>query len=186
MMFIRNGSTSYRTLIATREEGNKNTNENEKHFSFASFISGGIAGCVAKTLVAPIDRVKILLQVHNVHYEGFGIFESFYRVVEKEGFLALYKGNGVQLMRIFPYAALQFSSYEAYKSLNRKIFREKSDRILNSLACGSLAGMTAVSFTYPLDVLHSRFAYQFKGKEIYNGIVDSFRKIYNVNYYFIF
>lgn len=100
----------------------------------------GLAGCVAKTLVAPIDRVKILLQVHNAHYEGYGIFESFYRIVQKEGFLSLYKGNGAQMLRIFPYAAMQFTSYEAYKIINKRLFTTSSDNFINSLACGSLAG----------------------------------------------
>ena len=150
------------------------------HFRIETFISGGIAGCVAKSLVAPIDRVKILLQVHNTHYAGYGIFETFGQVVQKEGFLALYKGNGVQLIRIFPYAALQFSSYETYKSINKKLFRKNADNLLNGLVCGSLAGMTAVTFTYPLDVIRSRLAFQFKGKEVYFGIVDSIRKIFNV------
>lgn len=82
-----------------------------KHFNWKTFVSGGIAGSVAKILVAPIDRVKILKQVHSKHYDGFGIFESFYRIYQIEGFLALYKGNGAQMIRIFPYAALQFTSY---------------------------------------------------------------------------
>jgi solute carrier family 25 protein 16 len=135
-----------KSLIAANENTSSNSNDannkqnKKQHFSIYSFISGGIAGCVAKSLVAPIDRVKILLQVHNKHYEGFGIFEAFYRVKEKEGFCALYKGNVVQLIRIFPYAALQFSSYETYKSLNKKIFKKNADNLINSFACGSLAG----------------------------------------------
>lgn len=123
------------------------------HFNGRTFISGGLAGSVAKTLVAPIDRVKILLQVHSAHYEGYGILSTFFQVVRQEGPLALYNGNGAQLLRIFPYAAMQFTSYEFFKSLNRRLFGDKSERILNGLACGSLAGITAVSFTYPLDVI---------------------------------
>jgi solute carrier family 25 protein 16 len=149
--------------------------------SIKTFISGGIAGSVAKTLVAPIDRAKILRQVHNAHYEGYGIFESFYRIVQKEGFFALYKGNGAQMLRIFPYAAMQFTSYEAYKNLNRKIFVKTHDNLFNSIACGSLAGITAVSFTYPLDVIRSRLAFQYTGEHIYFGIVDAIRKIYAEN-----
>lgn len=151
----------------------------DKHFSLKTFISGGIAGSVAKTLVAPIDRCKILLQVHNKHYEGFGILESFYRIVQKEGYLSLYKGNGAQMLRIFPYAAMQFTSYETFKSLNVNIFGEEAaHNIINNLACGSLAGITAVSVTYPLDVIRSRLAFQFTGEHIYNGISDAVRKIY--------
>ena len=143
----------------------------------------GIAGSVAKTLVAPIDRCKILLQVHNVHYEGFGIFESFYRIVQKEGFLSLYNGNGAQMLRIFPYAAMQFTSYEAYKRMNLSLFgTHATENIINNLVCGSLAGITAVTCTYPLDVIRSRLAFQFKGEYIYHGIVDAVRKIHSVSW----
>jgi solute carrier family 25 protein 16 len=169
--------------LATSEksETNKAKPDHLKHFNLRTFVSGGIAGSVAKTLVAPIDRVKILLQVHNKHYEGFGIFESFYRIVQKEGFLALYKGNGAQMLRIFPYAAFQFTSYETFKHINKLIFKEQADHFVNSMACGSMAGITAVSLTYPLDVIRSRLAFQYKGEHIYSGIFDSIKKIYAVS-----
>lgn len=38
--------------------------------------------------------------------------------------------------------------------------------------------MTAVTFTYPLDVIRSRLAFQYKGEERYTGIVDAMKKIY--------
>jgi len=120
--------------------------------------------------------------VHNVHYEKYGILESFYRIVQQEGFLSLYKGNGAQMLRIFPYAAFQFTSYEFYKRLNRRLFTKTHTNLINSLACGSLAGITAVTLTYPLDVIRSRLAFQFKGENIYSGIFDSIRKIYAEKY----
>jgi solute carrier family 25 (mitochondrial carrier protein), member 16 len=119
---------------------NDDAKSNTKHFSLKTFVSGGLAGCVAKTLVAPIDRVKILKQVHSRHYDSFGIIESFYRVIQKEGFFSLYKGNGAQMLRIFPYAAMQFTSYEIYKKFNKRIFNNTHENFVNQLACGSLAG----------------------------------------------
>lgn len=151
----------------------------KKTLNIKTFISGGLAGCMAKTLVAPIDRVKILLQVHNPHYKGAGVFNIFYRIVKEEGFASFYKGNAAQMIRIFPYAAMQYTSYEAYKRLNRTLFPgDKADFILNTLACGSAAGITAVTCTYPLDVIRSRLAFQYKGDHKYAGIRDCIRQIY--------
>lgn len=42
---------------------------NETAVSFAKdFLAGGIAAAISKTAVAPIERVKLLLQVYNVIY----------------------------------------------------------------------------------------------------------------------
>ena len=45
------------------------------------FVFAGIAGCCAKSAVAPFDRVKILLQAHNQHYKHLGE-QSFSKLVE--------------------------------------------------------------------------------------------------------
>ena len=57
-----------------------------------TFISGGIAGMTSKTTVAPLDRIKILMQVHNSHYKNFGVFSGLYAIIRQESFLSLYKG----------------------------------------------------------------------------------------------
>lgn len=44
---------------------NKDCFINNKHFT-------GVAGMCSKTTVAPLDRIKILLQAHNKHYKHLG------------------------------------------------------------------------------------------------------------------
>ena len=39
-------------------------------------IFTGVAGCCAKSAVAPLDRVKILMQAQNTHYKDLGNFGS--------------------------------------------------------------------------------------------------------------
>ncbi|KAI1281851.1 Graves disease carrier protein [Halotydeus destructor] len=122
-----------------------------------SFTAGGIAGMVSKTTIAPLDRIKILLQGHNAHYKNFGVISGMGQVVKKEGFLGLYKGNGAMMVRIFPYAAVQFVSFDMYKKGLSPYF--KKDSHLFKLLAGSLAGINSVIFTYPLDLVRARLAF---------------------------
>jgi len=58
------------------------------------------------------------------------------------------------MVRIFPYAATQFTAFEQYK----KLFREDSH--IGKFVAGSAAGVTAVLLTYPLDTIRARLAFQ--------------------------
>jgi len=73
----------------------------------------------------------------------------------KNGFRSLWRGNLTNCIRVFPYAAIQFASYDRYKSLvvdwcenNNRQFGH-----LERLLSGALAGGTAATLTYPLDVM---------------------------------
>ncbi|XP_069756988.1 solute carrier family 25 member 16 isoform X2 [Narcine bancroftii] len=136
----------------------------------------GVAGCCAKSTIAPLDRVKILLQAHNHHYNHLGVFSVLRAVPKKEGFLGLYKGNGAMMVRIFPYGAIQFTAFDRY----RKILIGKLGITghIHRLMAGSMAGITAVVCTYPLDMIRARLAFQVKGEHKYAGIIDAFRVIY--------
>ena len=126
----------------------------------------------AKTSTAPLDRLKILLQVHHDYYKGYGVFNGFLAIYKNEGFWGYYKGNGAMMVRVFPYAAIQFMSYEQYKRLLRPYFKENSHS--GRLLAGSLTGVTAVTFTYPLDMVRARMAYQVttrKYKRIWQTLV---------------
>ncbi|KAL5018007.1 hypothetical protein ScPMuIL_003729 [Solemya velum] len=149
-----------------KEGGNQNVDVIIK-----TFIAGGMAGCFAKTSVAPLDRVKILLQAHNQHYKHLGVLSALRRVTWKEGVAGLYRGNGVQMLRIFPYGAIQFMAYEQYKEIIKSLNDHHPH--LTKLCAGSLAGLTAIFFTYPLDVVRARIAFQVKGDQLYLGLVDA-------------
>ncbi|KAJ8250482.1 hypothetical protein COCON_G00224040 [Conger conger] len=141
-----------------------------------SFLAGGVAGCCAKSTIAPLDRVKILLQGQNPHYKHLGVFATIFAVPKKEGFLGLYKGNGAMMVRIFPYGAIQFMAFDNYKKLLSK--RLGISGHIHRLMAGSLAGITAVICTYPLDVIRARLAFQVTGEHRYTGIVNAFQTIY--------
>jgi len=47
------------------EGGGQGGGISQSSFWYVNFFSGGIAGVISKTVVAPFDRVKILLQVRR-------------------------------------------------------------------------------------------------------------------------
>jgi len=76
-------------------------------------LSGGVAGIISKTVVAPIERVKLLMQTQRenakVTQPYKGSFDCFMRCLREEGVLALWRGNWVNVIRYFPTQALGFS-----------------------------------------------------------------------------
>lgn len=60
-------------------------------------VAGGLAGIVTKTATAPLERVKILLQLRSMSKitssAPRSIVGTMRSVVKDEGFLAFWKGN---------------------------------------------------------------------------------------------
>ncbi|XP_072992934.1 thylakoid ADP,ATP carrier protein, chloroplastic-like [Typha latifolia] len=131
--------------------------------SVALFSAGAVAGAAAKTVTAPLDRVKLLMQTHGVRVvqgvgakEKVGFVEAITTIGKEEGVKGYWKGNLPQVIRIIPYSAVQLFSYEVYKKLFRKKDGELS--VIGRLLAGACAGMTSTLVTYPLDVLRLRLA----------------------------
>jgi solute carrier family 25 protein 16 len=129
-----------------------------------ALLFGGIAGCVAKTVVAPFDRVKIHFQVANPQLASYrgkfrGVFGAVRAIYHDFGLVGLYRGHSATLTRIFPYAALNFTAFEQFK---RHILRPEdlaADWPWRKLIAGSLAGTVSVTLTYPFDIIRARVAY---------------------------
>lgn len=128
-----------------------------------SGLAGGLAGVSAKTLIAPLDRVKILFQTNNPHYKRYvgsfrGMFAAISHIYAHDGLLGLYQGHSATLLRIFPYAAIKFVAYEQLRNvlIPDDIYETAGRRLL----AGSLAGVVSVFFTYPLDLVRVRLAFE--------------------------
>ncbi|KAM6956152.1 solute carrier family 25 member 16 isoform 2-T3 [Aplochiton taeniatus] len=80
------------------------------------------------------------------------------------------------MVRIFPYGAIQFMAFDNYKNLLSKQLGISGH--IHRLMAGSMAGMTAVICTYPLDVIRARLAFQVTGHHRYTGISNAFQTIY--------
>ncbi|XP_047341361.1 probable envelope ADP,ATP carrier protein, chloroplastic [Impatiens glandulifera] len=128
----------------------------------ALFTAGAMAGAAAKTVTAPLDRIKLIMQTHGLRAgqeatkKGISLVEAFALIGKDEGIKGFWKGNLPQVMRVIPYSAVQLFSYETYKRLFRGKDGELS--VMGRLAAGACAGMTSTLVTYPLDVLRLRLA----------------------------
>jgi hypothetical protein len=71
---------------------------------------------LAKSAVAPVDRIKILYQVTNAHFRLRDIPTVMRTIIQTEGLAALWKGNGATMIRVFPYSGIQFMVFDYCKS----------------------------------------------------------------------
>jgi solute carrier family 25 phosphate transporter 23/24/25/41 len=87
------------------------------HPIFAAFLAGGVAGAVSRTVVSPLERLKILLQIQSVGREEYklSVGKGLAKMWREEGWRGLMRGNGTNCIRIVPYSAVQFGSYSFYK-----------------------------------------------------------------------
>ncbi|KAI0771329.1 mitochondrial carrier [Trametes elegans] len=127
-----------------------------------SGLAGGVAGCVAKTVVAPLDRVKILFQASNPDFQKYagnwsGLFRAISQIYGENGVRGLLQGHSATLLRIFPYAAIKFMAYDQIEGLLMPT--RESQTNARRFTAGALSGMVSVLFTYPLEIIRVRMAY---------------------------
>lgn len=153
------------------EEHKVNEKVADHHKVLTALIGGAMAGALAKTTIAPLDRTKIVFQIANKPFSMREAARFLYNTVQTTGVTSLWRGNSATLVRIVPYAAIQFSAHEQYKIwLN---FEEKKHLPPHyRFLAGSLAGVTSVAFTYPLDLCRARLAVT--AKNVYTNIIDVF------------
>ncbi|OAD55899.1 Solute carrier family 25 member 42 [Eufriesea mexicana] len=124
---------------------------------WTSLISGAIAGAIAKTTIAPLDRTKINFQISKQPFSAKLALQFLIKTLKTEGVLSLWRGNSATMVRIIPYSAVQFTAHEQWKRILGINGLEREKIGLNFLA-GSLAGVTSQGTTYPLDLMRARMA----------------------------
>ncbi|KAI4178205.1 MAG: hypothetical protein L6R41_008488 [Letrouitia leprolyta] len=152
--------SSLGSAIAAKPAGSHTQNKKSLDYVLRTGLAGGMAGCAlptqAKTIVGPLDRVKILFQASNpqfAKYTGswFGVVTAMRDINRESGVRGLFRGHSATLLRIFPYAAIKFLTYEQIRAV--LIPTKQHETPLRRLFSGAFAGMTSVFFTYPLEVI---------------------------------
>lgn len=163
--------------------------EKKPQKSFAKdFLVGGISAAISKTCVAPIERVKLLLQNQDAssqiaadqRYKG--IVDCFTRVAKEQGVSSMWRGNLANVIRYFPTQALNFAFKDTFKKYLNPYNKKTQPGMffIGNIASGGAAGASSLCFVYPLDFARTRLAVDV-GKSgsdrQFNGLLDCIVKI---------
>lgn len=74
-------------------------------------LCAGLAGALSLSLTAPLELATVLAQVGVVRGRARGPWAAGLRVWRTEGPRALWKGNAVACLRLFPCSAVQLAAY---------------------------------------------------------------------------
>jgi len=150
-------------------------------------LLGGVSGAIVKTGMAPIERVKLLLQTQDSNAKIIsgeiprytGIMDCFKRVYTEQGVAAYWRGNLVNCIRYGPQQGSALAFNDAIKRATPK-FNPKTDYykdFATKLLAGGTAGALANVVCYPFDFARTRLASDVGGgKKAFNGIIDCISK----------
>jgi len=127
------------------------------------FALGGLSAAISKTVAAPIERVKLLLQNQGeasaITKPYTGIVDVFVRVPKEQGIASFWRGNMANVIRYFPTQALNFMFKDFYKQyLEQPRSAGFIPCLLGNMASGGAAGATSLVVVYPLDFARTRLA----------------------------
>jgi solute carrier family 25 (adenine nucleotide translocator) protein 4/5/6/31 len=144
-------------------------------------LIGGSIGAVSKTVMSPVERVKLLMQTQDSNPEILSgkvprytsIGDCFSRVYNEQGMKAFWRGNLVNCLRYAP----QQGSALAFNDALNKIFPDYNSKTDfwkstgTKLASGGLAGAIANTICYPFDFARTRLASDVGATKQFNGIM---------------
>lgn len=154
-----------------------------------SFISGGGASSMSKTLVAPFERVKLLLQTNQMMTavtEGqrpySGIIDTLRRIPSEQGFFSFWRGNLTNCARIIPTYALRFTLFDHFKALV-SVGHDPGEclPLTRQMISGGLSGGTTVLVTHPLDLARTRLAADTRKVARHSGLLSIVKTTYRTH-----
>lgn len=139
--------------------------------SFTRLICGAFSGAVACVSCYPLDIIRTRLTVgtdsiqsaagaSNKFKSSSKILYLLFQIIEKEGFLGLYRGLGASLSVAVPTLSISFMVYGKIKEnmLDQGLFVNPHGHLSagGSLLAGSISGMMSSSIMFPADVIRKR------------------------------
>jgi len=151
------------------------------------FALGGISGAVAKTITAPIERIKLVVQTQDANpkirsgevprYKG--IVDCGVRIYKEQGMRRFWDGNFTNCIRYFPTQAFNLAFKDSFKNLFPK-YNPKTEFASffgANLVSGGCAAACSLTIVYPLDYARTRLASDVgSGKKSFSGLGDCIMK----------
>ncbi|XP_016882776.1 mitochondrial adenyl nucleotide antiporter SLC25A23 isoform X14 [Homo sapiens] len=126
-------------------------------------VAGAVAGAVSRTGTAPLDRLKVFMQVHASKTNRLNILGGLRSMVLEGGIRSLWRGNGINVLKIAPESAIKFMAYEQTLKnwwLQQYSHDSADPGILVLLACGTISSTCGQIASYPLALVRTRMQAQ--------------------------
>lgn len=125
---------------------------------YESLLCGATAGIVAKTVIAPAERIKMSFQVSHDKFTLGNALRKGQNVVQTKGVLALWRGHSTTVLRVAPYSGFSFAFHDASENMFKKMLDTDVLPASYTFMAGAIGGVGGTVLTYPLDVLRVRLA----------------------------
>ncbi|TIA92360.1 hypothetical protein E3P99_00654 [Wallemia hederae] len=144
------------------------------------FIAGGIGGITSQFVIYPVETVKTRMMSSASNRAKATILHTAKDIYLKAGPTAFYRGLPAGLFGVFPYSAIDMSTFEALKLASMRYHEGEDPSNIELLACGSVSGSIGATSVYPLNLLRTRL--QASGTpahpQSYTGFFDVLNKTY--------
>jgi hypothetical protein len=148
---------------------------------------------ILKTATNPLDRIRMLSQTGehgSTTTKRITPLQLYKSIIQNEGVIGLWAGNGANLLRVFPAKSIVFASNDFYRSVCGYLYfgnngyqdhqqHHQQQQTLPwalSFLSGGLAGMSASAATYPLDLARGRITGKLASPgetKHYKGIINT-------------
>ncbi|KAL5210324.1 hypothetical protein ABZP36_005947 [Zizania latifolia] len=141
--------------------------------------SGAVAAMVSRTIVAPLERLKLEYMVRG---EQRNLFELIHAISTTQGLKGFWKGNFVNILRTAPFKAVNFYAYDTYRKQLLKWSGNDEATNFERFISGAAAGVTATILCIPMDTIRTKMVAP--GGEALGGVIGVARHMIKTEGFF--
>ncbi|KAJ3882887.1 mitochondrial carrier [Lentinula edodes] len=119
------------------------------------FLSGGLGGISSQLSIYPIETLKTQM-MSSTGQQKRTLIQAAKHVWTLGGFRAYYRGLSIGLIGVFPYSAIDMSTFEALKLAYLRSTGKEEPGVLAVLAFGSVSGSVGATSVYPMNLVRTR------------------------------